>query len=75
MGIPEADAGLMGGVGGLDELLRERKVVSDDDVDVLVLAVVVGALGFLYVVHERKTTPPWDPCQEKWRSRWDSNPR
>ena len=61
MGISEADAGLMGGVGRLDELLGEGEVVADDDVDVLV----VGALGFLRVPHVRKNTPKRTARQEQ----------
>lgn len=71
MGVAEADAGLMGGVGTLNELLCESEVFADEDVDVL-----VGALGFLCVSHVHKTTLPRHLCQEKkWRSRWGSNPR
>jgi len=71
VGIAEADAGLMGGVGALNELLCESEVATDDDVDVLVL----GALGFLRVHHVSKTTRGSLSCQQKnWCSRRESNP-
>lgn len=49
----------MRGVSRLNELLCEREVVADDDVDVLV----VGALGFLCLVHVCNTTSKDILCQ------------
>lgn len=68
--IAEADAGFMRGVGRLNELLCDGDVVTDEDVDVLV----VGALGFLCLAHVCNTTLDPKSCQEKWCSRRESNP-
>lgn len=62
IGIAEADAGFVGSVGRLNELLCDGEVVADDDVDVLVL---VGALGFLCLAHVCNTTVEPMLCQEK----------
>ena len=45
--VPEADAGLVSCVSGLDELLRRGEIVADDDVDVCL----IDALGFLRLLH------------------------
>lgn len=70
----------MGGVGGLDKLVRRGEIVTNDDVDVLL----VGVRCFLRVLHafsfraigpsRTKTTSQLRSCQESWCSRRGSNP-
>lgn len=73
--ISVADACFVGGVDGLDQLVGRREVFADDDVDVL-----LGCRGALVVVHGfllrlEDYTEKRHRSNEKWRSRWDLNPR